>query len=746
MTATVETQQFANFVISTRPNTIAAKLLQQFKPLVYPTYNFQDLGSPAPGIGVIGPKDGIPDIGTAIYVPDAFRNASQWSVRIDHELRPGKDRLFANYYKTHNTTLSGGIRPAFDRPTDEFTDFGSLNETHIFSPTMVNEFHAGIMRLHGQPWDLPQANLAIPSISLGSGVAAIGSQGQYPVGWESTNYNYKNIFSWIRSKHSIKIGGELRQATDIATNTSNYIPTYSFANILDFADDEALQETRSVDPRMGLPATTYCSLRGTEWSAFINDDWKVRRNLTLTIGLRYEYFGVLNPPQQEAPRNFVFGPGADLGQMVASGKVDIVPSMYSTGKKNFAPRFGFAWDIGGNGRTAIRGGYGLAYDRMPSLPVEPYKTNPPLRATATLGVQQGTPNFIYSLGDATKPYLGYPVDPLLKLGLNAQNGIQGALVAITGIDPNIRSPYVQNWSLGVQRTIGSGTIVEVNYIGSKGTHLFDQANINRYNGDMLSGSFKGYNPAFSSITWYESHADSVYHAGTVQVRRALAKDLSIQGSYTFGKSIDDTSGFRASQAMDGANMRAERAVSDYDVPQRLTFVEIWQLPIFRDKKTTLVGRVLGGWQLSGFGIFEKGLPVNVYTSAPYPTGDYNADGTNNDRPNAPAASVQQGGWNRSNYLTGIFTASQFPRPATGTDGSLGRNAYRGPGFAEIDLSLAKRIAITERVSTQIRLDAFNALNRVNLNNPVSDLSSGSLGRSTGTYTPRAFQAGLRVAF
>jgi hypothetical protein len=146
------------------------------------------------------------------------------------------------------------------------------------------------------------------------------------------------------------------------------------------------------------------------------------------------------------------------------------------------------------------------------------------------------------------------------------------------------------------------------------------------------------------------------------------------------------------------------------------------------------------------GIFQTGTPMTVTSSATFPNGDYNADGTTGDRPNGPVAGFQTGGWERSAFLTGIFRAADFPLPQRGNDGALGRNTFRGPGYAQVDLSLSKSFRISERVRSQLRLDAFNAFNRVNLNNPSTDLTSNNFGRSTSSATPRTYQAGLRVTF
>jgi hypothetical protein len=201
---------------------------------------------------------------------------------------------------------------------------------------------------------------------------------------------------------------------------------------------------------------------------------------------------------------------------------------------------------------------------------------------------------------------------------------------------------------------------------------------------------------------------------------------------------------------DISNIRLDRALAGFDVTHRFSSAGIYELPFLRGNHG-FAGRVFGGWQLSGFAVLQSGFPMTVLNSA-YPAGDYNADGTAFDRPNAPSIDIPRSGFSRQQFLSGIFPASAFPIPVKGTNGTLGRNTFRGPGFLEVDMSLAKRFAITERVHMQLRADAFNALNRVNLNAPMSgnvpalDLSSATFGQSTSALSPRQFQFGARIEF
>lgn len=740
-TFTVETPAFRNFVLQTRPNSIAAQLMRNFAPAVDPTTNFRDLGSPAPGVNTIGPADGIMDVGSAFFVPEGWRRGNQFNVRADYELSPGKDRLYGNFYRTTSYAVTGGIRPPFNRPTPNWTHFGNINYTHTFSSTKLNELRVGMMRLVGLP-DTP-GHLEIPGIGITGGIAGFG-QANYPNGWWQTNWHFKNVFTWVKSAHTLRTGAELRQMYGSATNTTNYIPAYQFSNFLNFVDDEPLQMTRYVDPRSGEPVTAYSELTQTEWSLFINDDWKVTRSLTVNAGLRYENYGTFKDSDGTL-RNIVLGPGATMGERLASARVDFVDRFFPTDNNNIGPRVGFAWDPTGTGQTAVRGGYGLAFDRLMNLPAENYRHSPPLRASVVLGQQFGTPQFTYSLGDAGRPYLGYPVDPALRVGLDSRNGVIGARVNLTVVDPDLVSPYVHNWFLGVQREILFGIVADMNYVGSLGRSLHNAYNVNRYVGDLIDGRFDGYNPSFSSISMVTSTSKSRYHGGTITLRRNLRQGFMLQGAYTFGRAMDDTDLAVGTTAIqDAANLGGEWAVAGYDATHKLSLVGLWELPFFRQPGMTRT--MLGGWQLAGSAILQSGSPLNIVNNAAYPTGDFNADGSGGDRPDAPTASVKQSGWSNNEYLTGIFRASDFPRPGAGMNGNLVRNAYRGPGYIDVSVSLSKKFRFNEKWAGEFRLDAFNALNRVNLENPSTDLSNPNFGRSTSQLTPRAFQLGMRLRF
>jgi Carboxypeptidase regulatory-like domain len=734
---TAETQQFANYVETAYPKSIAANLFQNYPPASYPTSNFKTISAVSGGIA---PPPGIPEYGSVTYVPDAYRNGQQFSGRIDHELRPGSDKLYGNFYRTWAMTLNGGVRPEFNRPGNEYGTFISLNEIHIFSPTKINELRGDMMRVVGTSVIPP--NINVPAITIPS-VAGFSTNG-YPSGYFQTSFNYKDIFTWTHGSHTIKIGGELRRVRGNSINTSNFIPTYTFSSILTFAADNPLTETRLVDPRTGLPAVNEVGLRNYEFAFFVNDDWKVTRNFTVNAGFRYENY--TSPTEINGLlRNVAFGQGSTFDQRLTNASVQTVKNFFSAGPGNPAPRIGFAWDPDGKGKTSIRGGFGLAFDRLFMTPLLNFRTDPPLRATATLGAQYGT-SFTYALGNPSAPYLGFPIDPALQLGLNAANGINGARVSVYGVDPNLRTAYAENWFFGIQREVRWGLVAEADYAGSAGRHLYDEYDTNRFAGDLLTNNtFHGYNPYFSQVYFLTSGSNSTYHSATFSLKRNYANGITIKGSYTFSKTIDDTDTLtNIATYEDASNRGLDKGLAGFNVANRLALNGIWALPFLKNNHG-FVGQAFGGWQLSGLSIFQSGFPMTVMNSA-YPAGDYNADGTAGDRPNAPSSSIARSGYSRQQFLTGIFPVSAFPIPVKGTNGNLGRNTFTGPGYQEIDMSLVKVFRVKERVRIEFRIEAFNVLNRVNLNPPTTDLSSGTFGQSTSTLLPRQFQAGVRIEF
>src|SRR5581483_9446843 len=218
------------------------------------------------------------------------------------------------------------------------------------------------------------------------------------------------------------------------------------------------------------------------------------------------------------------------------------------------------------------------------------------------------------------------------------------------VDSNLKQAYTENWFLGIQHDLFAGIVIEVDYQASAGHHLYDDSDVNRFAGDLLSNStFHGFSPYFSNVYLISSGDNSIYQGGMLRVRRRFLNGFTVQGSYTYSKAIDVTDTLtNIAVYEDAANRNLDRGLAGYDVRNRLSLNGVWQLPFLRSQHGFL-GNAFGGWQMSAMAILQSGFPMTVVDSA-YPAGDFNKDGTAGDRPNDPAAGIARGGFSRAQFL------------------------------------------------------------------------------------------------
>jgi hypothetical protein len=424
-----------------------------------------------------------------------------------------------------------------------------------------------------------------------------------------------------------------------------------------------------------------------------------------------------------------------------AARMTTVDTLYGTDWNNIGPRFGFAWDVQSNNKLVVRGGFGKSFNRLGNTVWSDERLNPPQFAHAATSIWDPIP-IVYSLGP------DYAPNPALGQGVDSLGGIKGARVDLRVIDPKAETPYTYNWFLGVQRELPAHFVVEVNYIGSAGRKWMSYdapggEDYNRFAGDLLDGSLDRFNPSFGLMGLAESRIATRYNGFTAQLMRRYAKGFSFQIAYTFGKATDT-----AGSSVEVTRPDVEKGPTDFDVRQRVAANVLWEIP--GPTKDGALKHILGGWQLNAVAVYQTGLPFSVLSWAGYPDGDFNADGTTGDRPNTPAWGDTKSGLSNDDFLKGIFQASDFPIPASGTVGTLGRNTFRGPRYFSTDLSVFKNVQLPwfgARQSTlQLRLEAFNVFNTVNLGNPSNDLSDALFGRSTWARPSREIQLGLKFIF
>ena len=309
-------------------------------------------------------------------------------------------------------------------------------------------------------------------------------------------------------------------------------------------------------------------------------------------------------------------------------------------------------------------------------------------------------------------------------------------------------PEYWNWFTGVQYQLPWNFMAELNYNGTRGRKLMSgdgptSEDYNRFSGDLLDGSRSRLNPSFASVDFNESRAWSNYHGVSAQLQRRYSRGVAFQMAYTYGRSRDVPS-----TGMDVGNLALDYGYASDDVTHKVAVNFIAEIPYRPDND--VLRAVLGGWQFNAIGIFQSGSPFTVTCTLAWPRCDFNADGVNNDRVNLPASGTDLGNPSQEDWLAGVLNAADFTNPAPMTFADQQRNAFRGPGYKNMDLSLFKNFDFAgfsgRRSSVQIRIEAFNAFNWVNLNNPVSNTNSANFGRVTSARAMRVVQLGAKWLF
>ncbi len=449
-----------------------------------------------------------------------------------------------------------------------------------------------------------------------------------------------------------------------------------------------------------------------------------------------------------------------------------VDSLYHSDWNNFAPRIGFAWDVGGDSKTALRGGYGVSYDKLFFNVGSNSRFNPPFFGIAELSPFFGDRVEFFLGNDPASIFGGFPgiVVPGADLGLDELGGILGSLISLGVLDSNPRDSYVHNLFLGVQRSLGWAAVFEINYQSTLGKKLPFIGDPNRFSGDLTGradplGRSAGdarenrLNPSFASFNLCQNRITSNYHGVNTQLTKRFSDGVTFQVCYTFGKSLDynsDVFGWGNAPNPGGSDIyfadpldiRLGYGRSIFDIRQRFVANFLWEIPAFRQQQG-FFGKVLGGWQMNTIVPIQSGLPFTIIKTASFPFGDYNADGTEYDRPDESRLGNQfRRRPDTKTWVDGVFTRADFPLPEVGSNGTLGKNTFTGPAFWTTDFPLFKdfKVPISEEARFQFQAEFFNLFNRVNVFLPNLDLGGIDFGRSTGSFDAREIQFPLKILF
>jgi hypothetical protein len=794
--------EFIAFAQTNNPGTVGTHILSTYLPSGVAGASVQSTAQDIfPGTCGTAATENIPCstpmIDTGAFGATSVRNGTQYFARIDQGFK--NDRIYVSLFRTLLLTGAPSPMTQFSALNNTWQVAGQVSWTHTFSPTMLNEFTAGQSRVEGV-LGTGAKDYTVPSISV-NGINVDSGQA-YGVGFAQGdfiqhNYHWRDVLTHVQGTHTLRFGYEGWYGDDVEPFQGPWSqPKFAFDNLLQLANDNPDNENGIYyNPATGTEQLWNWDAASRTFGLFVQDTWKARKNLTLTLGLRYDDSG---NPWSKSPStvfgNFYLGTGATEQEQIANGYAKATHNALLHSVNNlFSPRVGFAWDPTGQGNWAVRGGFGIYNNWLTQANVqEEFRGSPPGEVSPNF-VRGGTATAdapIFVLGNSSKPPFGF-VFPTFQGGLNAQGGVVGASFSIGGINPLLKSPKADIWSLSVERKLGSIFAASVGYNGSHSYNIVSNGNgtgivsygvnINVLPGDLINQMNNSptpvipnptrLNPSFGAITYSNNDRYGNYDGVFFELKGRFSRGF-VDASYTRSRSQDDALAYP-----DPFNSGQYYGPSNFDVPNRFSLSFNYSLKGLNDGKGAL-GYVTGGWGISGTSIMQSGYPITASNtngfvavcqsgalsnqtgcSASDPavayapgSGDYNGDGNNLDFPSVTSYRERSG---NAAWLTGAIPKSDFAIPTFGTQGNEKPQQFRGPNFIETNVNFYKDTPITERVNFELRFDIFNLFNRANYawngngaNNGGVDINfpDGNFGRATLSHEARFWQVGGKISF
>lgn len=794
-TGFVETPQFRQLVQQVRPNGLAARVFntagveprvtsvipitcrQLFGSGTQPCREIGgalDIGSPAGATGQFtgtsgAGLDNIPDLQFVQFAIPNQQRGKQLNARVDYTR--GNDTVAVSTYITRRNDLQSDPT-SFSRPLGDLTfkplnTYGSILYNRVLSSTTINEARFNVTRFaYNQVTSSTITNFGIPRIEVEgypTDRVRFGAPqgGTTPGIFAQNTFEFRDTLRTVRGNHALSFGGEARREQDNSNLAGNARPAYSFVGLFNLANDAPVFQFIAVDPRTGGVAQTQRYFRTNTLAGFVQDDWKLRPNLTVNLGLRYEYFSPLTEKEGRLTN-------LDISGGLANARLVKVDRFYAPDRNNFAPRVAFAYspNIGGFGgllrenRAVLRGGFGVAYNRIPNVVFSNARNNPPNVANLFLCCAfspQDLQNLgiRFALGPDRSPF-GYPGNARLAQGIDPRTGfpVSGGAEVYAAFD--VPTPYVYSYSLELQNQLPWKLTSSLAYQGST-SHKLVRTVPQQFLFEYETGSFiRGLGPIFVA----RPDVNANYNALVARLSRRLSNGLSFDGNYRFSKSIDTVSGEfgAATNQTYPVDQRFERGPSDFDVRHTLTASALYELPFFRNRRGA-AGALLGGFEINPIVTYNTGFPWTPKSGrgVATPFGFFGplrpvayTGGALRDTSNE--AFIRAGG----NFPGGglrYFTpppngATSFTQVRPG----IGRNVFRGPRYFSTDLSLVKRTALPflglgERSNLDLRANFFNLFNQINLAPiPETFIDSPNFGRATGGLAGRVVELQARFNF
>src|SRR6266480_1631058 len=771
---------FASWAQTNYPNTFGTKILNTYVPThIVGTTVLKTANDIFPGTCGTAATNNLPCstpmIDSGAFNATNFRNGTQYFVRVDKYFK--NDRIYGSFFRTLLNYGGPAAIPQFSTTNSTWERAFQVNWTHTFSPTLLNEAVFAQNRIEGkldETGDFTIPGISVTGQNLGYGLGF--AQGNFI----QHNYHWRDVLTKIRGAHVLKVGYEGWFGDDVEPFQGPWShPGFSFDNLLQLAQDAPTTEGGVMyNPITGQQQLWNWNAASKTWGLFAEDTWKARRNLTLTLGFRFDDQG--NPYSRSDATvfgNFILGVGSTFQQRVANGIAKPSKQAVNHSPKAYTPLIGAAWDITGKGDWLLRGGFGMYSNWLtPANIQEEFRGNPPGLILPTFFSGNAPANRpVFVQGSSSKPPFGFQFPQLAGTTLcpaapclNAAGGITGAGLTIGGIDPNVVSPTAYTHAATLEHRIGSHFVASVLYSGSHDSNLVGNGNagglvsygvdINALPGDLVgkpAGSAPTrLNSSFGKINYTQNNRVSNYQGVTFDFRGRIKRGF-FDVSYTRSSSKDDAANYPTA-----INPRQFYGPSPWDTPNRFSLSFNYELPGL-NSSVGAVGKLTGGWGFSGTSIYQTGYPFTVFTSAVFteanyvagkdavpgplnPTsGDYLA---NADNFSYPDASSYQQATSRSAYLSGVFAPGQFTVPTKGTNGNEKTGGFRNPPFVQSDLTVYKNTRIVEKVNFQFRFEFYNLFNHANLQSIQRDLAAGNFGQATAQTLPRWWQIGGKITF
>lgn len=789
----VETADFVNFMQTNFPNNLATQLMMKF-PVSRPNPTaIQTVADLDPNCATTAPVAGI---GCSLDVLETVtegvapkNNGLQWNFRFDRYFG-SKDRINGSYFRKTPDTITPNLRPAFDTHNAfaGITNYANLDWTHTFSPNLLNDAAFGITRISGLG---VCQNCQVPPITINASANFTGfGTGFAPAEFLQNDFHWRDVLSYNHGKHAWKAGLEIfRDQENDLFSGPQLRPAYSFINnsptgavnaIFDFANDTPDAEGNiNFNLATGGPAFQNVGYRQTTYGFFAQDDFKVKSNLSINYGLRWDFSS--NPNEvNNRMTNIVLGSGSNLEQQIAGASVAVVHHLYTDNRIGyFAPRLGFAWDPTKEGKLSIRGGIGVFFNRPPNkVWSDAIRNNPPFEGGPITAIIGSTPAPAYGLCQLGVNPFNCDVPSGLPIGLNPGGGAIGQTSSAGGTLPNLKYSYNIARFLGVQYGITPNWVVEADYSGSHDAHLYVNEDMNRCFGcfNPATGSQLGFipNPNFIALNLTTNFGWSYYNGASFSIQHKFSRSFTAQAAYTVGHTVDNVDsiqpGHNASYGVvySPYDPNFQKGTAEFDVKNAVIVHGVWELPKLSNLNP-VVRSVLGGWQFTGAASFQGGYPFTVRNCNVSPDGVGGSDGDADiGGPDCVLPNVASGyaghSCSKSDFIKGCLDPAQFTLPCplnaggqlnctSGVwEGNVGRSTFRGPGYANVDFSSGKYFSIPwfthEGAKLQIRGDFFNFLNRTNINpgSMSTNVGVGGFTVAQTAFNPRTVQVGARLEF